>query len=112
MRALGYSRRKPPLETQTKKEVTEKSTETLPVSADSQPSEEFDESVELLQLFEILFLISDSTNLSVELRILIPAQPQINEAAIASFFVSLNLSAIAGLIKVARNNPTIVVLIK
>jgi len=48
MRALGYSRRKPPLETQTKKEVTEKSTETLPVSADSQPSEEFDESVELL----------------------------------------------------------------
>lgn len=35
-----------------------------------------------------------------------------NEAAIASFFVSLNLSAIAGLIKVARNKPTIVVLIK
>jgi len=39
-----------------------------------------------------------------------PAYPQINEVAMASFLVSLNFSAIAGLIKVARNNPTIVVL--
>lgn len=47
MRALGYVRRKPSLETQTQEPIREKSTDT-PVVTESQPSEEFDESVELL----------------------------------------------------------------
>jgi len=58
------------------------------------------------------FLTSATKSFSAEFKILIPAYPQMNEAAIASFFVSLNRSAMAGLINVTRNKPTIVVLTK
>lgn len=47
MRALGYVRRKPALETQTQEQVADQKVET-PVTAETQPSEEFEESVEIL----------------------------------------------------------------
>jgi len=48
MRALGYLRRKPALETQTQQQTSTEATETLAAAAEAQPSEEFDESVEIL----------------------------------------------------------------
>lgn len=48
MRALGYSRRKPALETKAAEPVTEKTPEPAVVPVEVQPSEEFDESVEIL----------------------------------------------------------------
>jgi hypothetical protein len=48
MRALGYVRRKPALETQAQEQISTEVTETPAAVVEVQPSEEFDESVEIL----------------------------------------------------------------
>jgi len=112
MRALGYLRRKPNLNDSQQEPVVEKPVEVSTPNSQTELSDEFEESVDLTWFLLIRFLTSASSNFSAEFNNLIPAYPQINEVAMASFFVSLNLSAIAGLMKVARKSPTIVVLIK
>lgn len=48
MRALGYVRRKPALENQTQEQTPTEVTETPATVVEVQPSDEFDESVEIL----------------------------------------------------------------
>lgn len=48
MRALGYVRRKPALDTQPQEQVSDKTVESPVVVSEVQPSDEFDESVEIL----------------------------------------------------------------
>lgn len=48
MRALGYVRRKPALDAQPQEQVSDKKVESPVVVSEVQPSDEFDESVEIL----------------------------------------------------------------